>query len=157
MTKKAAPRKTYWELLKHPNWQKKRLEVLEAHKFECQECGENDVTLHVHHSYYEKGCKPWEYPSHSLWCLCEKCHQRIEKLKTLLNRSMGKLCSNGLETLIGFAMGLELIENPKSIVSVSTYGMADGIGCAHNLSTNLIIEKLQKDDKMSGDKLMKIK
>ena len=156
MTKKAAPRKTYWELLKHPNWQKKRLEVLEAHKFECQECGENDVTLHVHHSYYEKGCKPWEYPSDSLWCLCEKCHSHVEKLKTILSRLIGRLCSGRFDTLVGFAMGLESLEHPTSNMTISTYEMADGVGCAYNLSTKIIIDALLKNDKISGKKLKQI-
>jgi hypothetical protein len=44
---------SYYDLLKHPEWQKKRLKVLEAAEFECATCGSKDKTLHVHHRYCE--------------------------------------------------------------------------------------------------------
>lgn len=55
----------YWQLLKDPRWQRKRLEVLNRANFACRECGGTDLTLHVHHRYYISGRKPWEYPD---WC-----------------------------------------------------------------------------------------
>ena len=51
---------TYFKMLKSPKWQKKRLEVLEAAEFKCSNCGSSEKTLHIHHSYYEKGKAPWE-------------------------------------------------------------------------------------------------
>ena len=69
---------TYSELLKHPNWQKKRLEILARDNFTCRRCHpslvDKDATLNVHHCYYEYGKKPWEYPDSSLLTLCEVCH-----------------------------------------------------------------------------------
>lgn len=53
---------SYYDLFKHPKWQKKRLKILELAGFECERCGAKNKTLHVHHKYYEKGLKPWEYP-----------------------------------------------------------------------------------------------
>ena len=73
---------TYAEKLKHPKWQKKRLEILSRDKFTCKKCGDKDTTLHVHHLEYSKGKEPWEYPNKSLITLCGDCHLTIESLKT---------------------------------------------------------------------------
>jgi len=35
--------KTYYGLLKHPKWQKKRLEVMENAGFECEDCGSTTI------------------------------------------------------------------------------------------------------------------
>lgn len=64
----------YSELLKHPKWQKKRLEILEKDKFKCQLCKDEETTLHVHHKKYKPNLKPWEYDSEDLITLCEDCH-----------------------------------------------------------------------------------
>jgi hypothetical protein len=71
--------RTYWEKLKDPRWQKKRLEVLEKAEFTCSQCGDSESTLHVHHGYYCKGNEPWEYPVESLHCLCETCHEDVQR------------------------------------------------------------------------------
>lgn len=68
----------YWEKLKDPRWQKKRLEVLNRAGFKCENCGAADQCLHVHHGYYAKGADPWDYPEETLWCLCEACHEQAE-------------------------------------------------------------------------------
>lgn len=60
-----------------PLWQKCRLKVLEYAEFRCQLCGDKRTTLHVHHSYYLKGKKPWQYPMGSMIVLCEKCHKWV--------------------------------------------------------------------------------
>lgn len=71
----------YSDLLKDVRWQKKRLEVLNRDNFTCKECEKSDksgeyVSLHVHHSFYEKGFKPWDYPLESLKTLCSDCHEK---------------------------------------------------------------------------------
>ena len=71
----------YSELLKHPKWQKKRLEILERDKFECRACERKDKTLHVHHLYYDYDLKPWEYPNYDLITLCEYCHDILHLLQ----------------------------------------------------------------------------
>ena len=87
--------KNYYELLKDPRWQKKRLEVMERAGFECEECENNEVTLNVHHTYYEKGKMPWEYPTESLQCLCEECHKRTKQVQQKKNKtSKSKQCSH---------------------------------------------------------------
>ena len=61
--------------IKHPLWQKKRLEVLKRESYVCQECESDDKQLHVHHSYYQKGLLLWDYPDDALFCLCAECHK----------------------------------------------------------------------------------
>ncbi len=80
----------YSDLLRDPRWQKKRLERLEAAKWECENCGGKDNTLHVHHGLYVKNRKPWEYDDDDLMVLCEVCyadhHLKTERLKEVLAR-----------------------------------------------------------------------
>lgn len=72
---------TYYEALKSPKWQKKRLEIMERDNFKCRKCGDKDTTLNVHHLEYGKGKKPWDYDNFKLITLCQDCHQHIEKFK----------------------------------------------------------------------------
>jgi hypothetical protein len=62
------------EQIKHPNWQKRRLEILQKDNFACQMCGDKESPLHVHHLRYVKGLKYWEYKDWELITLCEECH-----------------------------------------------------------------------------------
>lgn len=83
-----AEAKTYWEKLKDPRWQKKRLEVLERAEWKCEHCGDSASTLHVHHGYYEKGLEPWEYHNSTLWALCEGCHETTQFMLRDLHMEM---------------------------------------------------------------------
>lgn len=65
---------TYSEKLRHPNWQRKRLEILNRDGFKCRLCSSTETTLHVHHLRYITGRDPWNYQSASLITLCENCH-----------------------------------------------------------------------------------
>ncbi len=69
----------YLELLKDPRWQRKRLEILERDSWTCQVCKSKDMTLHVHHCWYEDGVEPWDYPDGCFVTLCEVCHEREPK------------------------------------------------------------------------------
>lgn len=68
---------SYSDLLRDPRWQRKRLEVMQRADFACEDCGDRDTTLNVHHTFYTKGAKPWEYDTASLRCLCENCHAEV--------------------------------------------------------------------------------
>lgn len=68
-------RMTYAEQLKHPKWQKRRLEILDRAKFRCESCEDSETTLHVHHKRYRKGAMAWEYSDQELIALCEDCHE----------------------------------------------------------------------------------
>jgi hypothetical protein len=65
---------SYSEQLKHPNWQRKRLEILQRADFRCERCQGSESTLHVHHKHYVKGRLAWEYTAAELSALCETCH-----------------------------------------------------------------------------------
>lgn len=58
---------------KHPNWQRKRLEILSRDDFTCVACGDKESTLHVHHMLYPAG-EVWEIDDKFLQTLCEDCH-----------------------------------------------------------------------------------
>lgn len=70
---------TYSEKLKHPRWQKKRLEILQRDRFRCRLCGDEETTLHIHHLTYVGD--PWEAPLDQLITLCQHCHSIVETKK----------------------------------------------------------------------------
>lgn len=70
-------KKEYSDQYKHPNWQKKRLEILQRDDFTCIYCNDKELTLHIHHKIYIKGHKPWEYDNNNFITLCENCHKYI--------------------------------------------------------------------------------
>ena len=91
---------TYAEQLKSPKWQKKRLEILERDGFICTNCGEDDKQLHVHHRYYGKNKKVWEYDDDTLTTLCEECHkyEHDMNINEELLKSTSKAIHNGFDT-----------------------------------------------------------
>lgn len=117
---------TYAELLRHPEWQKKRLRVMERAEFRCAECGDNEATLNVHHSYYTKGAKPWEYPDESLKCLCEACHERRHAMLNEAKQLLGFLSSGSLAAAIGYVkaklLGETFFDGPPSCLPTSPTG-----------------------------------
>jgi hypothetical protein len=48
--------------------------------------------MHVHHTYYQEGLNPWEYPNNSLQTLCWDCHERLHE-----NTYIPHLDKNGKE------------------------------------------------------------
>jgi hypothetical protein len=64
----------YYEKLKSPKWQKKRLEILKRDDWTCQNCLDKESTLHVHHKVYSEG-DPWDINNAHLITLCESCHK----------------------------------------------------------------------------------
>lgn len=76
---------SYAELLKDPRWQRKRLEILEAAGWKCERCGDSTSSLQVHHRWYSRGAKPWEYERELLAALCENCHEAVTKNHRLLD------------------------------------------------------------------------
>lgn len=65
----------YANLLLRPEWQKKRLKIIERDRWSCIACGSpNNRTLTVHHKGYLPGLMPWEYPDEMLETLCVEHH-----------------------------------------------------------------------------------
>lgn len=62
----------YDEYLDSDWWQHVRRRRLALADYQCEECGDNDQVLHVHHLNYDRlGCERDE----DLAVLCEKCHR----------------------------------------------------------------------------------
>lgn len=126
----------YADYFKDPRWQKKRLEILERDGFACQICYDTESTLHVHHRYYEKDKKPWEYDNKFLVTLCGSCHelettQIKEVCDTLLQAVKEKFFAGDiLDIAFGFSQ-LNIIYD--SHVTSSIVG--------HILSSPQILEK----------------
>jgi len=86
---------TYAEKLRHPKWQKKRLEILERDGFKCCVCDKTDEQLHVHHKIYEQGKEPWDYPNENFETLCIFCHEFEEDFKTSYRELVKELLHGG--------------------------------------------------------------
>ena len=75
---------TYKEMLQSPLWQKKRLEVFNQKGFRCEECGDEESQLAVHHKYYKKDFKPWDYQDDAYMVFCTTCHEAVHKAKKIV-------------------------------------------------------------------------
>lgn len=73
-------KKSYYEQLKDPRWQKRRLEILAIDNFICGICSDGESELHVHHRHYRKSTAPWDYADEELITLCKQCHEDVEQL-----------------------------------------------------------------------------
>jgi hypothetical protein len=111
---------TYQDQIKSPKWQKKRLEVMEINRFKCEECQCEDTQLNVHHTYYRKGHKIWEYDNVELRCLCEDCHKKTHELNENILASLGVLevisTMGSKEQVLGYIHGMlssSDVENPS--------------------------------------------
>ena len=87
----------YEDLLRRPEWKAKREEILLTRKF-CYDCGRAHWTrkLEIHHSYYELGRMPWDYPDRALIPLCRECHRKRHELGPApsVRRSDGRVVKN---------------------------------------------------------------
>ncbi len=82
---------TYYEQLKDPRWQRKRLEILNRDNFTCQNCGDNDRELHVHHCKYGK--TPLDIDDEFLITYCFECHSYIEQHINIVKNNISLLQS----------------------------------------------------------------
>jgi hypothetical protein len=87
--------KTYYEKLKDPRWQKKRLEIMGRDEFRCQCCGDDESSLSVHHKVYIYGREPWDYPDGYLVTLCDSCHEVEEDARDINSDFTKVLLSDG--------------------------------------------------------------
>jgi hypothetical protein len=84
---------TYSEKLQHPNWQRKRLRILERDDFTCQICQSTDKTLHVHHHYYKAVTDPWDYPDEALISYCLDCHEDQTAMMQDIKQMIYQICA----------------------------------------------------------------
>lgn len=81
----------YAELLKLPQWQKKRLEIFNRDKWTCTKCGDQWHNLQVHHIYYKRDALPWEYPDKAFITVCDLCHEKEEFYKWIAKIGLRQL------------------------------------------------------------------
>lgn len=133
---------TYSEQLKHPMWQRRRLEILNRAGFKCERCESDDKTLHVHHKQYRKGAKAWEYEDRDLIALCEDCHSAEHLTRQELQAVLAQLDMEELDELIGFAKSLllsrewESDHDQKKVVAIRNLSQANGLGKGIGLEGN---------------------
>lgn len=118
---------TYQEQIKHPEWQKKRLEVLEANSFTCEDCGATEKQLHVHHPYYKKFALIWEYDVSELMCLCNECHENYHSVTNGIKAMIATMNLTQLSRLGGYATAL-LGRDPKIVAPYFNKGRSDYTG-----------------------------
>lgn len=144
---------TYYELLKHPLWQKKRLQILERSGFCCEVCGEEEKMLSVHHGYYEKGLKPWEYPDESLHCLCEKCHREAQDTDLMVRKTIAKLDQSNMHRVLGYALAAFCANEYDTPIELLSAEVALGIGDYTGLDPSAIIEA-REEGTIDGGKIL---
>lgn len=122
----------YANQLRHPLWQKKRLEILSRDNFTCQTCFNTEMNLQIHHLSY---CDvAWETPNDELITLCESCHKKAELIKLVPNpveitKSISELKSKLLDNNYSkyaknvFGQGISLLES-ELIKSKKLYNVA---------------------------------
>ena len=72
----------------HPKWQAKRLEIMRRDNYCCVLCDSEDKQLHVHHRYYKRGKKLWEYKKECYLTVCHSCHEYLHIVQDELNNSL---------------------------------------------------------------------
>lgn len=98
---------TYGEQLRRPEWQKVRLRVLERASWKCEQCGDEEQMLHVHHKRYIKGRMAWDYELDNFEALCEPCHkdshQHRERIEIVLASIPGFMWERAADVLTFWA------------------------------------------------------
>lgn len=108
-------RKTYYEKLKDPRWQKKRLEIMERDDWTCQGCGKKEETLNIHHIKYSKN--PWESKDDELITLCESCHSELTEINNEITKLLVDYINNGSSESI-----IDKMKDVKTFVTVCVNG-----------------------------------
>ena len=98
---------TFTEQIKHPEWQKKRLQILKRDEFRCTNCDSKNDTLHVHHYLYKTDKKIWEYEDKYLTTLCDVCHGNWHAM----NDKIKEILCVDATTIIQFYEIFNLIKN----------------------------------------------
>jgi len=148
---------SYAELLRHPKWQKMRLEILEDADFACQSCGDKNETLHVHHLYYLRDRSPWEYPPESLRCLCKTCHEYYTELNEQIKIKLGEIGLDYLEQVWGYLTGVVSLESSKKEIEILDADVAQGLAdCYHLRTVTVMKEAGKRKNRLNGDILSRI-
>lgn len=91
----------YSSQLRSPEWQKRRLQIMEMAGFKCQRCDEEAKELNVHHIKYRKGADVWDYPNDQLVCLCNQCHKDTHDVLEFFSEFISRADSLTFDSLYG--------------------------------------------------------
>ena len=91
---------TYKEQLQRPEWQRKRLEIMERDEWKCCLCNDETKQLHVHQLYYDNELRLWEYDPETMVTLCLECHEITHRE---LNKIFGLIAFAVIKKGISFA------------------------------------------------------
>ena len=133
---------TYAQQLKHPQWQRRRLEMLTDANFECTDCGDKDTMLHVHHKQYFKGRMAWEYSDEELAVLCEECHAHHHKSETALKRIIS---AENTTAVLGLVAGFYSRSENQDPGFIEEARQAEGLMFAYGFVASLL-EFLEIDE-----------
>lgn len=144
----------YHDQIKHPLWQKKRLEVMQARDFRCQECYAEENTLHIHHTFYKTGAMIWDYSVNELKCLCMKCHKEIHAVDERIKHALSQAEYGNKFEILGFIEThlivkdyrydgnklIEVLQNSDSTITADpTLNYVYGASFALNIDVNDLI------------------
>ena len=138
----------YWEKLRDPRWQKKRLEILERDGWKCRECGSADATLNVHHGRYLKDCEPWEYENDSLQTLCDMCHESRHVAMRAVQIQTSRMTTEQLDAVEMLAYMLN--RSRAASVIESTAELMRGAECPRGMEFEVFAAKLAFELLVSG-------
>lgn len=143
----------FWDSYKRPEWQKRRLEVMSKAEFRCVDCGTGNATLNVHHAFYEKDRKPWEYADYALRCLCENCHKKRHGISDMARMTANLISMPEAERLCGYVEALFASYEPGYTIRIRTRdharGVADAIGLPSESVIDAIVEVAKRLDGVS--------
>jgi len=98
----------YSDQLKMPQWKERRLQILERDNYTCQECGNDDVELHVHHKVYIENRMAWDYNHLLLITLCPECHKKVHSRMTAIQERIGFMTKEQLYFAVDIINMLQL-------------------------------------------------
>jgi hypothetical protein len=82
---------SYSEKLRDPRWQRRRLEVMNAADWRCEDCrcARDAKPLDVHHCAYLG--QPWEADDGLLMALCRDCHAYRQEREDAFRVALGQI------------------------------------------------------------------
>jgi hypothetical protein len=150
---------TYFEKLRDPRWQKRRLEIMSLTNFSCEGCGDKSKTLNVHHKIYRKRADPWDYADNELACLCEECHEIEHASRTRIDEAISRLSLSDIDAIAGYAEGCILRDldseeqERKRMIKFLSCEWADGVAAAYGcglIGPDIIEIAMENDSQISA-------
>lgn len=150
--------KSYAELLRDPQWQRKRLEVLQRDDWQCVECKARDKTLDVHHKRYPRwGLAPWEVDDEWLVTLCQPCHGQVTALRQLARSLLDaiEIRTGALSQIVGYMQAIAAMHpDEEQQIKVENTAHAMGISDAVGVNPGVPYQLVDVDGYVDIDDLM---